>query len=502
MKLQDLRKKGVTLVISFFVIVILLILAAVFASRYIGEARVAEIQRKSTQAFAVAEGGLERALFELKKDFDNNPSAPSWADGDINGIACGPDTTNFYAFPLMATVLGNGSYTLALKNIAGRDNHIWVESTGTVENVSKTIRAYIAVDNFSCWNNAIFAGAGASGMAVNGNVAIRGSVHILGDGLTASDFAVDLSGSGNIGNNYEGIPQTLLDRIPPCPTVTFNGETVSSLDAYLRVKNGLTGLSGTALAGNPDVPGNSYKETLGGVFVSGGYAGNQGASNVYSDNGAQNSYDLGDAVTFPSLSKPYQGYSTYQDYLKDNSFVISDPAKLSELANMTPHSTFSYTDPAGKGSISMDGNGNLAISGVVYIDGGGLVMNEAGANKTVTYSGKGSIFSTGDVAINLNLLTQGAQSFPTNILGVMTPGSISFDAAAIEVMGMFYAEDTIIAKKQTSVAGSFVSNYFDMGGQVPSIYQVPQAASNLPPGMIANQPIWVTRIVSWEDQGT
>ncbi|MBU3912430.1 MAG: hypothetical protein KKD90_07610 [Candidatus Omnitrophica bacterium] len=490
------NNKGTILIISYLVIAVLLILSAAFLSRSISENRIAERQKWSVRAFSIAEAGLERALYDLRQDFKNDLIDPSWADGEINGIACGPDSENFYSLPYESTLLGNGSYSIELKNVVGKDNEIWVRSMGTLNGINIIIQSYGKIENLSPWNNAIFAGAGSAGSMINGNVDIRGSVHILGTGLESDDFAIDMGGSGNIGNNYEGIPLQLKDRIPPCPTTTFNGETVETLGASLRIKRGLVGLSGTATTGKADVSGNSYKETMDGVYVTDGYGGNRGENNVYSDNGTQNSYDLGDSARFPSLEDPYLNYSTYQDYLKDNAFVISDAANLNQLANITPESDFSYGDTMG--SISMDGNGNLAISGTVYIDGGNLNMNKIGADKTIIYSGTGSILVTGDVGINVNLLTQGSNSFPSNILGIMTPNEISFNASNIDVMGVFYAEDTITVQKQTNIAGIIVSNYFNMGEQVPSIYQVPEVINNLPSGIIAGDPTWVIRIVAWQ----
>lgn len=489
------NEKGVILIISYLVIAVLLILSIAFTARSIFESRTAERQKGAAQAFCIAEAGLERTFYELRKDFENDPSSPSWADGEINGIACGPDTENFYLLPYPSTSFGNGYYTVELKNVAGKDDEIWIKSTGTVGDINKTIQSYIKIEKITPWSNVIFAGAGSAGNIINGNVNIRGSVLILGIALQETDLAMDISGKGNIGNNYEGIPDELKDRIPPCPTTMFNEELVESLGAVLRIKRGRAGLSGTATVGKADQPGNSYKETMDGVYVTDGYGGNKGAESVYSDNGTQNSYDLGESIKFPSLSDAYLSYPTYQDYLKDNALVISDPAKLNQLANLTPNSNFSYSDAIN--SISMDGSGNLTINGIIYIDGGNLNMNKQGADDTIIYSGKGSILVTGDVGINVNLLTAGINSFPDNILGVMTPGEIFFDAAGIDVLGLFYAETKITAKKQTDVAGTFVSNYFDMSQQVPSIYQVLEVVDNLPPGMI-NKNWWALKVVVWQ----
>lgn len=485
------NKNGIViLIICYLIVIVLLILGVAFFYRSFSESKIAERQKNSIQAISIAEGGVERAIYELRQDFVGDLTSPSWADGDINGIACGPDTQNFYIL-VQDIVLGNGAYTVELKNVEGQTDQIWIRSTGTVGDINKIIQTYVKIQNFSPWNNVIFGGAGSSGTLINGNVDIRGSVHILGEGLSDSDFAIDMSGSGNIGNNYSGIPSDLEDRIPDCPTTLYNGETVDSLGAEVRIRNGLAGLSGIAEIGNPDIFGNSFQETVNGVFITDGYGGNQGAENVYSDNGTENDYDLGDSVRFPSLSDSYQGYPTYQEYLMDNALVISG-------LNINPNSTFSYSNL--NGSISMDGNGNLTVSGIVYIDDGNLNMNKSGPDDDIYYSGSGAILVEGNVGINVNLVTSGNNSFPTNIIGIMTPNQIRFNAANINVTGIFYAEDEIISQKQVSVAGTFVSNYFDMTQQVPSIYQVPDVINHLPDGMIGSEPIWVMRVVSWQEQ--
>ena len=65
-------------------------------------------------------------------------------------------------------------------------------------------------------------------------------------------------------------------------------------------------------------------------------------------------------------------------------------------------------------------------------------------------------------------------------------------------MGLFYGETSIVSQKQTDVMGTFVSNYFDMGTNVPSIFQVPEAANHLPPGLIGGSGSYVMRIVAWQ----
>ena len=101
-------------------------------------------------------------------------------------------------------------------------------------------------------------------------------------------------------------------------------------------------------------------------------------------------------------------------------------------------------------------------------------MSTDGAAKTITYTGSGAILAEGNVQINANLVTNGNNSFPTNILGIMTPNTIGFNEANIDVMGLFYAEGTVNAQKQTDIVGTIVSNYFDMGTNVPSVLSGPR----------------------------
>ena len=518
---QKVKRKGLAFVLVLAFVLILTLAATAFIALSGTEIRMVRRQNDSTCAFYIAEGGLERAIYDLRQDFITDTTDPSWADGDINDIdvtqggtvtvpqnrddtkTIGDTDQPFYSLPYSSTSLGGGSYSVSLLNVSGKTDEIWVKSTGTYGDSTRTVVVFVKIYNISPWNTAIFAGTGTGGVLINGNVDIRGSVHILGMALTPTDYAINMSGSANIGNNYNGIPSTLSSRIPACPTTIFGGETVESLEAVLRVKQGLAGLSGSATAGQTDVSGNDYKETLDGVYVTDGYGGNKGASNVYSDKGTANAYDLGDTVTFPSLSDPYQDYDTYQEYLKDNALVISEPDQLDELDDITPTSNFTYTD--GTNTISMDGNGNLTISGIVYIEGGDLEMKKQGSQRTITYSGSGIIVVAGDsdpsdaeVEIDVNLLT--ANTFPTSdVLGIMTPGEIEFDEANIDVMGAFYAETKIEVKKQTNVAGTLVSNYVDMGSQVPSVYQVPALYDNLPTGMTDSSNIWAITTRDWQE---
>ena len=500
-------EKGSLFIITLFVMVIFLGFGAALMVMVTNESRVSERQRLTTVAFGIAEAGLERGIYRLREDFVNATGTPSWSDSLIDGLSVTYDVNDFSAVPFedaeligsdYVVSLNNGNYRVSYKNVASSDS-IWIQSTGTINDVSHTILAYARIVDASPWNTAIFAGSGASnGSLINGQVDIRGSIHILGDGLNpgaiAVDLAMDISGSSYLGNNYNGLDAGLAALVPPLPTVILNGESVETLNTTLRIKKGIMGVSGSAEVGSVDVAGNSVKETVDGVYVTDGWGGNQGIASVHSDNGTANGYDMGDSVSFPSLSdiSENDASKTFQEYYKTQALVLTN-----ELSNINPNSSIpTITD--GTNSISMNA-GHITVTGRVYVDDNNEVnFNPAPGNSDITYSGSGTILAEGDINITTNLVTVGNNSFPNNMVGFMTPNDLVIGASAqLQVMGLFYAENQITINKQTKVMGTIVSNYFDMGGQVPDIYQVPETVNHMPDGMISGDGMYFM-MVSWQ----
>jgi len=477
-----------------------------FLNSGVMENRAASREITKNEAFYLAEAGLERTLWNLEQDFE--VGGDDWTDGDINGVSVGePDGGSWrvLGYDESSLQLGAGSYRVKLKYVD--EDEIWLRSTGTVENVTKTTQLYAKILNVSVWNNAIFGGSNQVGQVISGNVRIRGKVHVLGENLGSEDLAVDLTGTAGIWNNYEGMPEALAAKIPPCPQTSFNGEMIDSLDTVLRVKQGKVSLSGTATVGQPDEVGNLLKETDDAVYVTDGFGGEQGAGNVYSDNGTTHPYDLGDMVSFPSLTDEHPGYFSFLDYLQSNSRHIP----VSEISSTVD--SFEYGDPTDTNYISWDKENNLlTIKGIIYIEGGSLDLGIK--HETVEYRGKGTIVAAssgvsgiaGDIRIHGNLLAEGTyadnEGFPNNVLGLVS-GSLYLAAvegeSQVSMNGAFFAENQIMSAKQNEIAGTFVSNYFNMGQDVPRIYQVPDLAKNLPPGIPQGTPIWYITTGQWSE---
>ena len=515
------------------------------------------------RALAAAEAGADIGISFIRDTAPDGTTDGTWRTTHPSTDPDNHTSDTWYT----GTLATGATYRICVRSGTGvHAEKIIITSEGIATESGRTVTKRIKValihksENVSVWNNVIFAGVGQAGKSINGNVKIRGSVHMLGDGenftdidmdgrwddsneaytdsnsngqydtgepftdedsdghrdvrepfndvngdgtrtppLTVTDMAEEISGTANVGNNYNSMPADLKAKLPALPTVSFGGENVQSLSAKLRVKHGRVDISGSATVGDPNATGNDRKETLNGCYVSDGYGGNQGAASAYADNGTTNGYDLGDGlVTFPVVSDPYTApdgtnYASYMDYLHDHALVIS--------GNLTLQNGTAYSASDGAGnSISMDASGNMTISGIVYVDGDISFAR----NGQINYSGKGTLVATDDIDVHCDLLPQ--TQFPqTDSLGLLARDEIGLATGSgdsqLKMAICMYAQSKITSEKQSEIAGTLVTSYFAMSN-VPSIYQVPELADNLPPGMPARDPIWIVSIdvVSWQEQ--
>lgn len=444
----------------------------------------------------------------------------------------------------------------------------FVTCTATYDGFSRSLRHYIGSKNVGIWNNAIFAGTGASGQAINGNVDIRGSVHILGDGeafsdlnangqrdagesftdsnsngvwdpgepfvdlnsdgvcnppepyndsnyngvydppLTQTDLNSSFSGTAYIGNNYSGMPATLESLIPISPKVGG----IETLGTEVRVKHGRIGINGNAEIGTSSmVDGGTSKSTIDGSFVNDGYTGNQGAAHVYSDNGTNNGYDLGSlGIKFPLISgigaenyldKNGASWTTQESFLDSRSLTV--PVNLIKADT----AAFSYGPDAYGNKISFvpEAGGNpavLDVTGVIKVVGD---LQMGAKNSHLRYTGNGTIFATQDLKIDGNVLPKAGTTFPTTSrLGLIAKRNMLLATGAgssqLSMAGAFYAQGKIVSAKQNQIAGTFVANYYDLGTNVPNIYQVPALPFNMPPGMPGDKNYFTIKIQSWRER--
>ncbi len=449
----------------------------------------------------------------------------------------------------------------------------WVTSTVTYKHLKKSLRSYITSRDVSIWNNAIFGGTGAAGQSINGNVDIRGSMHLLGEGeaysdlngngvrdaaevftdtngnkvwdpgepfvdanndgvwnsaepyndtngnnvydppLTVTDMSSTFGGTAYVGNNYSGMPAALRALVPTPPKPMG----IEQLGAEVRVKHGKVSINGNAKIGtNATVDGGASKGKVDGVYVNDGFTGNSGAASVHSDNGTNNAYDLGNlGIKFPLLNGI--GAETYVDsggnnwdtqklFLDNRALTIP----VNSITDTTP--SFNYGPDAWGNSITFTaavkaGNtvvtpATINITGVVRVDGD---LQIGSSKSNIRYTGSGTIYATQDINISSNFLPKDGMLFPTTTrMGLIAGRNMGLATgngdAQLSMAGAFYAQGKVTSKKQNQIAGTFVANFFDMGSNVPNIYQVPTLSKNMPPAMPGDDMFFTLRVRTWRSR--
>ena len=542
------------------VLVLLLMFVALTAMLALAGLSMTAVKRANNEAGNMQTFQVAQSLLEYQTNLSYQASKSK--GGNITG-------GTFYLNDLASTLTANATGYVTV--VPTSDNtRAWVTSYATYGGKSRSVRMLIKTKDVSIWNNAIFAGTGAAGQSINGNVDIRGSVHILGEGepysdlngngkwdkaetytdtnkngvwdpgepfvdanndgvwnsaepyndtnfnnmydppLTTTDLNTSLGGTAHIGNNYLNMPASLLAMIPSAPT--FNG--MQTLSAEVRAAHGKISISGSATVGDSSNPNPGMKGKLDGTFVSDGWTGNQGSSSVFSDNGYGNSYDLGSlGMTFPIISgigaQDYTDvngtvWSNMQTYYNSQAMTIPVNSITSSTAAFTyldlKGNSISYTPQVKVGNVIVSPP-TLTVTGIVKVVGN-LAIN---GQSELRYAGKGTLYATQDVYIGNNLLPKSGLTFPTSTsLGIVAGRNMGLATgngdSQLSMAGAFYAQGTITSAKQNQIAGTFVANYFDMGQNVPNIYQVPSLKDNLPPGMPGDQPYITIKIKSWRDR--
>lgn len=545
------RRTGSFSVYGLLSVSVILVASAGVASFAMTDMTRARKEQMAIQSFEAAQAGLEHAI------------TVSYANlGATHGVF----TSTTYNLSSTVSPIAPGCTVIATVAPNADASYAWITSTATVNGVKKSVRVLINEHNVGIWNNAIFAGTGASGQAINGNVSIAGSVHILGDGepyvdlngngvrdagdaytdtnhngvhdpgepfvdsngdgvYTAPEPFNDMNGNGAydppmtvtsldssftgtafIGNNYSQMPLALEQMVPNPPYL--NG--IQTLGAEVRDKHGMIGLSGNAMIGTSSiVNGGTMKGTIDGTYVTDGWAGTKGASAVTSDNGTSNPYDLGGlGIQFPVISgigaqaytaKDGSNWSTQDSYLTSRSLVCP----ITTIKSGT--TAFSYGPDAYGNSISFSpASGSakaiLTVSGVVSF----ATDLQIGAKDQIYYKGNGTLYAP-NVYIDGDFLPTAGQIFPTTTrMGLIAKKNMYLatgnGSSQLSMAGAFYAQGTIKSAKQNQIAGTFVANFYDLGTNVPNIYQVPTLVNNMPPAMPGDKSYYTLKIKGWRER--
>lgn len=215
-----MNKKGIALILAFFVIMVLTVLGTVIFSRGINEARIAKKYSESTQAFWVAEAGVNRALKELKSSYA------------ATGLGVWSDT------------LGQGKYSVDVRNFPDGCSGVDCKKDVTVsaiipatassgnERVKRIVEAIISKEiPAGFFDNAIYS---AGDVDLNGNsYSITGQVR----------YADSIDNTGNINGAIVHDPSISPLALLDFGQLLSKSQTQENVYAYVgnKLKNTVTG---------------------------------------------------------------------------------------------------------------------------------------------------------------------------------------------------------------------------------------------------------------------
>lgn len=144
-----MKKKGIILISCYLVIAVLIIFGAFAISKTVSEGWLSQRYNDTMKAFYLAEAGIETAR---KYIIDNGPSVI---------VTLGP------------TNLGEGNYTATITpNYGGNPKKWTVDSTGTVNSISKTIKTIIDEGSVGAYETLLRAIYSRNEIKITGNATI------------------------------------------------------------------------------------------------------------------------------------------------------------------------------------------------------------------------------------------------------------------------------------------------------------------------------------------
>lgn len=220
---SPIRNRGYILVLSLVFLGIFFTTATAYLSSVTSSARAARYAVASAQALAIAEAGIDEAVYRLNQD------------GNFSG-----ETT---------VALGAGVYTTTVTNVGTNTKRLTV--TGSVPDAvyptaTRTISALVGVDTtVISFNYGVQVGAGgitmANGSKIRGNLFSNGSVS--GGGIITGDATV---ASGTPATSLSGVTVQGSARAHTLSSCTINK------DAYYQSLSGCS-VSGTKYPGTADI---------------------------------------------------------------------------------------------------------------------------------------------------------------------------------------------------------------------------------------------------------
>ena len=125
------NQKGMALLTTLIFVFILVTFGVALLTMTSNDTKLSALQRDSTKAFYIAEAGIEKTLYDLKRDYESDQD---WDNG-INGY-----TSSEVSF-------GEGTYTVTLD--IKSSNNVTIKSKGKYDSSIRYIQVDATVGNLS-----------------------------------------------------------------------------------------------------------------------------------------------------------------------------------------------------------------------------------------------------------------------------------------------------------------------------------------------------------------
>ena len=485
--------QGIALIATLAVTLVVGLLVLASAVTGVIDRSVSANQLRSNSAYYVAQAGLDiykTAIFRnLVDEWDE--SGASWCETPvIDGIYDGfGNLILAVGVPTIWTGFGQGEYQVVLEIL---DGFLVLTSVGRVGDGQSTVQlvAHSGGGPASAWDNAILAqGATPGSKAINGNVMVYGSVHIVEGDL---DGTFSLSGTAGVYNDYSGKSGTANSDIRNEISAIVESIDVD-LCARVKIAKGNVYLESGAVQLGTD------QEAIQSVHLGEGVVCRERESasggcrdrNVVTDHNDSTSVYLKEPGA--GMNSPYGPFDLGLPRLTADSFsryFVTRDAGTGEMVpgcewldsgvlpptGVTEDTTVcgdseNYVQwrvpPTGDPYLEMEGNVNLVsdlnINGTVLYEGMGTLLvgeNIDDADATVHFGNAGTV------------RPRTANSYPqVNALGLLSTGDMRVGATAANdpFAALLYAHGTFEASKQVTIVGAAVANDFDLGNNVPKI---------------------------------
>lgn len=414
--------------------------------------------RVESQALAVAEGGLEAAVWRVGDQF-KTMSFPASFDYDIGGGDVHVDVTNegFRRFKFVSRGVVTGP--------EGRQGVRYV----------KTSVFFFRIYDFLVGAGSLTAGGGG----VNGTTSVKGPFYVRGNLQLSGDSAI-MDGplfvkNGNLvlqGSSRVGNPSITPTRVPSFIDGTH--PPLTDPNFYATVDSNV-----------PDISLPPLRETeMVGYY---GAAVNESTDNHQGDYGKGGPVNVEPPAGWPGVAPwadPPVNWTGSPGYK-----VVDGNGTMAAIGSGTngftlSNATASFGNPANDDFAWDSATGVLTVKGTVFVDG------PVTFSRDFIYDGNGAIVANGQITVDGGMRPK--DTYPSDdVLGLTTPGTIVLntnDPASTEanpaVAGVFFATQRIeFNGNQAYIRGSLLSGNLQFAHPNIHIVTDPQLPDFLPESM-------------------